>query len=506
MPSRYDAIVVGSGPNGLAAAITLAEHGRSVLVVEEQPHPGGGLRTEELTLPGFRHDVFSAVHPAAAASPAFARWPLHRHGLTWVHPEIAMAHPLGDDRAVVLHRDLERTRASLNADRSGDGDRWAAFAAPYLRSFGALRATMLGGFPPVKGTLALVTRLGPTGTLELARIMLMSAESFARERFRGDAARAWLYGCSLHGDVAPARAGSAIPGIYLMLLGHAVGFPSPRGGAGALADALVGHARSLGVALRTDARAERIVVRRGRVVGAQVAGEIVEAPRLLCDVTPHELLAIDARDLPADYRRQLARYRYGPPVVKVDWALNGPIPWNAPAVRTAGTVHVGGGVAAIDRHAGLLAADSLPPEPFLLLGQQSLADPTRAPAGMHTAWAYTRLPRQATEQAIEAHVERIEAQVARFADGFRERILARHVLSPAGLEARNRNVLGGDVGAGSYALDQLLLRPIPSLSPYRTPIRGLYLASAATFPGGAVHGVCGVSAARCALHDSLLRR
>lgn len=503
MADRYDAIVVGSGPNGLAAAITLAERGWSVLVVEEQGHLGGGLCSAGLTLPGFRHDVFSAVYPAAVASPVFARWPLDRHGLVWVHPEIAVAHPFADGRAVVLDREVERTRASLNAIAPADGDSWAAFAGPYLRHFDALASVLLGGFPPVAGTLRLLAGLRGAGTLELARSMLMPASDLADELFTSDEAAAWLLGSSLHGDVSPQSAGSAILGVYLLLLGHHVGYPSPRGGAAALAAALVGYLHALGGVTRTAARAERVVVQGGAVRGVQVGDDVLATRCLVCDVTPHGLLALAEDTLPDAYRRALMRYRYGPGVVKVDWALRDPIPWTAPAARKAGTVHVGGGSAALRSSAAALEGATLHNEPFVLLGQQSIADPTRAPAGCHTAWGYVRVPRGVElGDGGRLQAEVIEAQVERFAPGFRDTILARHVLSPAALERRNRNIRGGDVGAGSCALDQLVFRPVPRLSPYRTPIRGLYLASAATYPGGAVHGVCGNAAARCALRDA----
>ncbi|HKG40265.1 MAG TPA: NAD(P)/FAD-dependent oxidoreductase [Conexibacter sp.] len=504
MPDRYDAIVVGSGPNGLACAITLAERGWSTLVLEEQDRPGGGLSTEELTLPGYRHDVFSAVHPAAVASPVFERWPLARYGLEWVHPDVPVAHPLPGGRAISLHRDLERTRRSLNAAGAGDGDRWQELASRHLRRFEGMRRTMLSGFPPLAGGARLLADLRVRGTLEMSRLLLMSMRDFARELFANDAAAAWLYGASQHGDVPPTEAGSAIMGLYLQLLGHRVGYPSPRGGAGELAAALVAHLAALGGSVRTGARADRIVVRHGRVVGVCVGDELLQTERLLCDVTPRGLLAMDAGALPDGYRRRLARYRYGTGAVKVDWALREAIPWEAADARAAGTVHVCGPTATIEEYAASLRGARLHPRPFVLLGQQSIADPTRTPDGGHTAWAYVRRPRQAPPDRalVDEQVELIEAQVERFAPGFRDRIVARHVLSPEDLARRNRNLVGGDVGAGSYALDQMVFRPVPSLSPYRTPVRGLYLASAATFPGGAVHGVCGHAAARCALRDA----
>jgi phytoene dehydrogenase-like protein len=503
VPLGTDAIVVGSGPNGLAAAIRLAEAGRSVVVLEAADAPGGAVRTEELTLPGFRHDTFSAVHPGGAASPVFARMPLARHGLEWVHPAACSAHPLPGGEAAVLHRDVGATAASLNALHAGDGDRWAAFAQPFLDRWDAVRATLLGGFPPVAGPLALITgdgRRGPPTTLALARLLPESATGLAHRLFVGGGARAWLYGAAMHADTPPSGAGGAIAAAYLNLLGHAVGWPSPRGGAGRLTDALVAYLASLGGEVRTGARVERVLTAGGRVRGAGIAGgEEVVAPVVIAAVMPDALARMAGDALSAWYRAGLRRYAYGPATVKVDWALAGPIPWANAAVRGAGTVHVGGEEREM-LAAAELAAGGLPARPFLLLGQQSVADPSRAPAGRHTAWAYTHGPPR-VDWAVETarHVERMEGQVERFAPGFRDRILGRHVLGPADLEARNANLVGGDVGGGSYRLRQVVFRPVPSVSPYRTSVRGLYLGSAAAFPGGGVHGVPGDAAARAAL-------
>jgi phytoene dehydrogenase-like protein len=445
-----DALVIGSGPNGMAAAIRLAEAGLDVLVLEAAGRHGGAVRTEELTLPGFRHDTFSAVHPAAAASPVWARMPLQ---VEWVHPRAAMAQALPGGAAAVLYRDVERTAASLDALHPGDGEAWAKLAPVPLQ---ALRDTFLHGFPPWHASP------------RLARIAPRSAVGYARRLFRGEGARAWLYGSAMHTDTPLDRPGSAIGGVYLNLLGHAVGWPSPRGGAQALSDALADHLRARGGRIRLDARVDAILARGSRVAGVRLAdGEAVEAPLVIATVTPGALLRM--APLPGWYRALLARYVAGPPTTKVDWALDGPIPWTNDEIRGAGTVHLG--------------------DPFVLLGQQSVADPTRAPAGKHTAWAYTHADTD------------IEAAVERHAPGFRERILARHVMAPADLEARDANLVRGDVGAGSYRLRQMVFRPVPKLSPYRTPLAGLFLGGASTFPGGGVHGVPGDAAARAALRS-----
>jgi phytoene dehydrogenase-like protein len=498
------AIVIGAGPNGLAAAIRLAEAGRDVTVLEAAGQPGGAVRTEELTLPGFRHDTFSAVYPAAVASPVFARMPLDRHGLEWIHPEACSGHPLPGGRAIALYRDVDATAASLDRIHPGDGDAWRAFVTPLLESFDAIRATMLTGFPPLTGPIRLLAELGPLGLARFGRLVPGSARGLGRRLFASADARAWLYGAAGHGDVPPDGPGSAIAAVYLNLMGHAVGWPSPAGGAGRLTDALVGYAESLGVTVRTGATVTGVVCMGGRATGVETLdGERLDADVVIADVMPHALAALAGEALPATYRSLLRRYRYGTATLKVDWALDGAIPWEAAELRGAGTVHVGGG----EDELSATMRDTprvLPERPFLLLGQQTVADPSRAPAGKHTAWAYTHGPNRGIDWAAEQdrHVERVEAQVERYAPGFRERILARHVLGPADLEARDRNLVGGDVGGGSYRLNQVVLRPVPSLSPYRTPVEGLYLGSAAAFPGGAVHGVPGDAAAKAALADS----
>lgn len=503
MSAAADAVVVGSGPNGLAAAIRLVQAGRSVLVLEAADAPGGAVRTEELTLPGFAHDTFSSVYPAAAGSPVFARMDLERHGLRWVQPEACYAHPLPDGSAIALYRDVARTAASLDSARAGDGAAWRGFVEPLLAHFDAVRATMLAGFPPLAGAWGLLTGLGPIGAARFGLLVPASARTLGHRLFSGSGSRAWLYGSAGHSDVPPTAAGSAIAVAYLNLLGHAVGWPSPEGGAGRLAEALVGRLAELGGELRTGARVERIEVDDGRVAGVRIAGgERVAARIVVADVMPQALLALTGDAIAGAYRRLAGHYRYGPATLKVDWALDGPIPWTGEAARQAGTVHVSGGeaeiVATMDE-----SRRRLPERPYLLLGQQSLADPTRAPAGKHTAWAYTHGPQSvAWSRESERHVERIEAQVERFAPGFRDRILARSVLTPSELQRRDANLVGGDVGGGSYTLSQVVFRPIPRLSPYRTPVAGLYLGSAAAFPGGAVHGVPGDAAARAALRDA----
>jgi phytoene dehydrogenase-like protein len=466
-----DALVIGSGPNGLAAAIRLAEAGRSVVVLEAADAYGGAVRTEELTLAGFKHDTFSSVYPAGAASPVWARMPLGDHGLEWVQPEAASAQVLPEGRAAALYRSVERTAESLDALHRGDGAAWAKFARPFLEHFDAVRDTMLSGFPPLGGPLRL-TAQSPLTTLELTRLLTGSAVGLGKRLFASEGARTWLYSAAAHGDAPADAAGSAIAAFYLNLLGHAVGWPSPRGGACALSDALVSYLRSRGGTVRVNAPVERIETAGGRVNGVWLAdGEAVRAPIVIATVMPQALLAMT--ELNGWYRKALTRFRPGPNTTKLDWALDGPIPWLASAARGAGTVHVG------DRSRG-----------FILVGQQSVSDPSRAPSGKHTAWAYTHA-------ALD-----MEAEIERFAPGFRGLVLARHELRPHDLEKRDANLIGGDVGGGSYTLRQVVFRPVPKLSPYTTPVKGLYLGGASTFPGGAVHGVPGDAAARAELRHA----
>ena len=504
--SRGAAVVIGSGPNGLSAAITLAQAGRDVTVLEAADVLGGGMQTADLTLPGFHHDVFSAVHPAGAASPVFASLPLERHGLRWIHPEVCVAHVTGEDQAAALYRSLDETVAGFDEACPGDGERWRAFAGPYLQHFGAVRQTMLTGFPPVRGPANLLRTLGLAGLLDFTRLLLMPAQALAGELFDGTGAKALLYGSAMHGDVPPTGAGSAIAGTYLNVLGHAVGWPSPEGGSARLASALVGHLHELGGTTRTSARVERVLVERGKVAGVVVAGgERVPATLVVADTTPGALLRLAPGAFPSRYTSALRRYRMGVGTIKVDWALSEPIPWSAPEARRAGTVHVGGTDREVLQATAPAGDDGLAEKPFMLTGQQSVADPTRAPQGQHTAWAYTHGPQDADWAGeTDRQVERMEARIEHFAPGFRDAILGRHVMGPADLEARNANLVGGDVGGGSYTLDQLVFRPVPSISPYRTPVRGLYIGSASTFPGGAVHGVPGRAAARLALAESRL--
>ena len=464
-----DAIVVGAGPNGLAAAIVLARAGLSVRVVEAADTVGGGARSAELTLPGFVHDVCSAIHPLGLASPLFRGLPLADHGLDWIDPPAALAHPFDDGTAVVL----ERSPAAAAPTLGEDEERWRRLFAPLVREAEPLLDDVLGPF-----------RL-PAHPLSLARFgarAALPATLLARLSFRGAKARGVFAGLAAHSMLPLGRPPSAAFGLVLGLLGHAVGWPFPRGGSQRFSDALASYLRSLGGEIETGRRVESL---------AELGG----ARAVLLDVTPRGLLALADDRLPTRYRPRLERYRYGPGVFKVDWALDGPIPWLAEECARAATVHLGATLEEIAAAEAAPHRGEIAERPYVLLAQHSLFDATRAPAGQHTAWAYCHVPNGSTADMAA----RIERQVERFAPGFRERILARSALGPAALERHNANYVGGDINGGAAILSQLVARPVARLSPYTTPLPGVFLCSSSTPPGGGVHGMCGYHAARAAL-------
>jgi len=453
-------VVIGSGPNGLTAAIMLARAGCRVTVFEASTHIGGGARSAELTLPGFVHDICSAVYPMAQDSPAFEQFPLAAHGLEWVHPEAPLAHPLDDGRAVLLERSLDATAASLERD----GNAWRSLFGPLAARWPRLRHDVLSPVTRMPRHPWLMAQLGLLG--------IRSARGLAEGRFRGPRARALFAGLAAH-SVMPLDAplSSAIA-LILGAIGHAGGWPVARGGAQRITDALAATLRSLG----------------GEICAGSPVTALPEAEIVMCDVTPRQFLAIAGDRLPPSFRRSLERYRYGPGVFKMDWALDAAIPWRDPRCARAGTVHVGGTLDEIAQWEANFTG-----RPFLILVQPSLFDASRAPAGKHTAWAYCHVPNGSTADYGDA----IEQQIERFAPGFRSRILARCISSPARLESYNANLVGGDVAGGALDLRQFFFRPTRRL--YRTPLAGVYLCSASTPPSGGVHGMCGYHASRMAL-------
>ncbi len=470
---RPHATIVGSGPNGLAAAIVLAEAGWSVRVVEGAETLGGGCRTEALTLPGFVHDVCSAVHPLGAGSPFFRALPLADHGLRFLQPEVPLAHPFDDGTAAVLGRTIEETVASLDGE---DGRAYRRLLGPLVAGWERLIPEVLAPLHVPRSAAAglLLARFGLRG--------LRSASGLARSRFGGERARGLFAGLAGHSMLPLEQVGSAAIGLVLAAAGHAVGWPIPEGGARSIAEALAGHLGSLGGTIETGRWVRSLDrIARDRVV--------------LLDVGPRQLLALAGEHLPAGYRRRLARFRYGPGVFKVDWALSGPLPWRAAACRRAGTVHLGGTLSEIAAAEGAVWRGEHAERPYVLLSQPTLVDPGRAPAGRHVAWGYCHVPSGSSVDRTEA----IEAQVERFAPGFRDLILARHTMTAREMEAHNPNYVGGDINGGAAALGQLFFRPVARLSPYTTPVPGLFLCSSSTPPGGGVHGMCGVFGARAAL-------
>lgn len=467
--NSYDVVVVGAGPNGLSAAIEMARHGYSVVVLEAEDTIGGGARSAELTLPGFVHDLGSAIHPMGLASPFFRSLPLEEHGLEWIQPDAPLAHPLESGSAAILHRSIEDTAAALGPDAAA----YQKLMEPIVSDWDRISPLVQGPLRPPRHPLAL-SRFGMQA--------IRSARNLARGWFKGERARALFAGNAAHSFLALDQRPSASFGLVLQSLGHVVGWPIPKGGSQKIADALASCLRSLGGEIVTGARVGSIE----QLPPARVA---------LFDVTPRQLLEIAGHVLPSGYARKLKRYRYGPGVFKLDYALDGPIPWKAEECALAGTVHLGGTLDEISAGERAVADGKHPERPFVLLAQQSLFDPTRAPEGKHTVWAYCHVPNGSTFDMTE----RIEAQIERFAPGFRDRILARSVSSPQDLERQNANLIGGDINGGLMDLWQLFTRPTPRLVPYAVPVKGLYICSSSTPPGGAVHGLCGYFAARAAL-------
>jgi len=472
LEGSYDAVVVGSGPNGLSAAVRLAQAGLSVLVLEANEVIGGGTRSAALTLPGFLHDTCSAVHPLGVGSPFFRQLPLEQFGLEWLHPELPLAHPLTGGRAAVLQRSVVATAAGLGVDNRA----YERLLGPMVSDWENLAAEFL---QPLLHVPARPIQLVPFGWRALR-----SAVGLANTWFKHEPARALLAGLAGHSFLALAQLPSAAFGLVLGMMGHAVGWPSPRGGSQKIADALASLLRSLGGEILTGFRVESF-------------DQLPSARVILLDLTPRQLLRLAGNRLPRAYARRLERFRYGPGIFKIDYALNGPIPWKPEPCLRAGTVHVGGSLEEIARAEGEVCEGKLPEKPFVLLAQPSLFDSTRAPLGKQTAWAYCHVPSGSSFDMTQ----RIEDQIERFAPGFRDLVLARHTANCAMVESQNANLIGGAIDGGAATLWQLLARPVLSPAPYRTPVPGLYLCSSSTPPGAGVHGMCGFHAAELALRD-----
>ena len=467
----YDAVIVGAGPNGLAAAIVLARGGKSVLVLEAKETIGGGARTEEVTLPGFRHDICSAIHPMGVVSPFMRALPLAEFGLEWAWSPAAIAHPLDDGTAATLELDLDATAARLGEDEKA----YRALMKPFARVAGKVFDDILRpvlAWPPPKHPFTLA-RFGLLGLQPAMNVV---------KRFKTPHARALFGGSAAHSFLPLEKIGSASFGLALMLAGHATGWPAAKGGSIAIIDAMAAYLRSLGVEFQTGHPVRTI-------------GDIPPSRAVIFDLSPRQLADIAGDQLPPRYVKKLRRFRFGPGVFKVDWALDGPIPWRAEACHRSATVHVAGTVEEIARHEHAVFNGKMTDKPFVLVAQQSMFDSTRAPAGKHTGWAYCHVPHGSTED----QTEKIERQIERFAPGFRDRILARKTINTAQYEQHDANFIGGDIAGGANTMLQFLTRPFPKFDPYSTPNERLFLGSSSTPPGGGVHGMCGYWAAMSAL-------
>ena len=470
MSNRYDAIVVGAGPNGLAAAIELAKKGKRVCVYEANDVIGGGARSKELTLAGFIHDTCSAVHPLAVGSPFFKSLSLAEYGLEFVSPPAQLAHPFDDGSALLLHQSIEKTSQQLGADARS----YSRLFDPLVRDWEILAPELLGPIRFPHHPYAM-TRFGLNA--------IRSSSGFVKSRFKEDRTRAFFAGAVAHSCLSLDRAGTTAFGLVLLTLGHAVGWPIPRGGAQKIADALAAYLKDLG----------------GEIVTGRRVKSIADLPPSRCvlfDLTPRQLLRIAGERFPKSFNAKLSAYRYGPAAFKLDWALDGPVPWRAAECAQAATVHLGGSLAEIEASELAVWEGKVTDRPFVLAAQPSLFDSSRAPEGQHTFWAYCHVPNGSQIDMTEA----IENQVERFAPGFRSRILARAVTSPAQFESINANLVGGDINGGAATITQLFTRP--TTRTYSTPLDGVYICSSSTPPGGGVHGMCGYHAARNALRKS----
>lgn len=501
-----DAVVIGAGHNGLVAANLLADAGWSVLVLEATAHPGGAVRTAEVTEPGFRNDLFSAFYPMSAVSPAIQGLRLEEHGLHWTHAPDVLAHVLPDDRCAVLSRDIDRTAASVEEFGDGDGDAWRRLVEEWHEIREPLLETLFTSFPPVRPALKLLRRTGTADALRLARMLTLPVRRFGDELFTGEGAKLLLAGNAAHSDLSVDNAGSAVFGWLMAMIGQDEGFPVPVGGAGELTAALVRRLESRGGTVHCGRPVREVLVAGGRAMGVRdAAGSPVRAHKAVLADVPAPLLYGDLLApewLPSRFVEDLQRFQWDSATVKVDWALSGPIPWTAAAARGAGTIHLGTDLDGLSAFGGELARGRTPRRPFLLLGQMTTTDPDRSPPGTESAWAYTHVPRGTMENraTLERRARRMEETVEANAPGFTGLIKARYIQGPVELADSDPGLVGGAVNGGTAAIhQQLFFRPVPGTGRPDTPVDRLFLAGASAHPGGAVHGGPGANAARAAL-------
>jgi phytoene dehydrogenase-like protein len=515
-----DAVVVGAGPNGLVAANVLSDAGWSVVVVEAADEPGGAVRSAEVTAPGFRNDLFSAFYPLAAASPTMTALDLGRWGLGWAHAPLVVAHPLGDGQVVTLSRDVDVTAESVDAFAPGDGDAWRRLVEQFARMRDDLVAALFRPFPPLSPGLRLLRVLGTAEALRFARFATMPLRRWSDETFNGVGASSLLAGNALHTDLGPDSSGAAVFAWLLCMLGQTDGFPVPVGGAQSLTDALVARLGARGGKVVCGQAVREVIVRAGRAVAVRTfdGTEYAAARAVLAAVDAPQVFGsmVAPEHLPERMLDDLRRFQWDNGTLKVDWALSTPVPWADDRSALAGTVHLGGDVDALTRYTGQLAVGAVPDVPYIVFGQMTTSDPTRSPAGTEAAWGYTHVPQTVRSDAgpdsvtgkwdareVQVIVDRVEAQVERFAPGFRDRIVGRYVNGPLGLEQADRSLFRGALNGGSAAIhQQLVWRPVPGLGRAETPIDRLYLASASAHPGGGVHGGPGGIAARTALRNA----
>lgn len=518
MSEVADAVVIGSGPNGLVAANLLADAGWDVLVLEADEEPGGGVRSHQLMHPDFVSDHCSAFYPLAAASPVIRGLGLEDYGLRWLHAPTVLAHPLPDGRCAVLDRDPFKTATGLETFGAGDGDAWLRLWRLWEQLGDRLLDAVFTPFPPVRPGIALAVRLRLGGLLRFARFSLAPVRALSEHEFSGDGGPLLLTGSALHTDLSPESAGSSAYGWLLAMLGHQVGFPVPEGGAGKITGAMMARLSSRGGRVVCGTPASSIIVRGGRAVGVRTAaGEEVRARRaVIADIDAPQLYTslLSEDDLPSSYPQDLARFQWDYATLKIDWAVRDGIPWTAAEAGRAGTIHLSGSLDEMTEYTSQIARRLVPTHPFILLGQLTTADPSRSPQGTQSVWAYTHLPREIRGDPLgqvsgryddadrEALADRIEGEIERYAPGFRERIMSRRVMLPPALQEDDRAMPLGALNGGTCALhQQFVFRPTPGLGRSETPIAGLYLGSASAHPGGGVHGVCGANAARAALRD-----